>query len=185
MARSQGYGISGGYSPPLGTETFVFRDDGLIPNSPLPLIVRRGAVTPDAHDPAGTFERLFRANGWTDSWRDGIYDYHHYHSTAHEVLGLARGSAAVRFGGEDGETVPLTAGDVAVIPAGVGHALLEGSADLLVVGSYADGRQWDLLRDDPNQIAAARQRIAEVPLPGADPVDGASGPLMKLWPGER
>jgi uncharacterized protein YjlB len=148
----------------------------------LPLIVRQGAVTPDASDPASAFERTFAKNGWTNSWRNGIYDYQHYHSTAHEALGVAIGSATVQFGGENGETIGLTAGDVVVIPAGVAHARISQSADLLVVGAYADGRDWDLLRDtDSGAIAAARQRIAQVPLPEADQVDGGDGPLMKLW----
>ncbi len=181
MTRAKGYGATGGYNAPLGTDTFVFADDGLIPNSRLPLIVRRGAITPDKSDPAKAFERTFAANGWTGAWRDGIYDYCHYHSTAHEVLGIASGSATVRFGGADGETLGLTAGDVAVVPAGVGHALITESGDLLVVGAYAGGRDWDLVRDDPHAIAAARQRIAQVPLPSVDPVDGADGPVMKLW----
>jgi uncharacterized protein YjlB len=181
MARAQAYGVPGGYNAPLGTDTFLFEDDGLIPNSALPLIVRKGAITPDAGDPAKAFERSFARNGWTNSWRDGIFDYHHYHSTAHEVIGIAAGSATVRFGGEAGETVGLSAGDVVVIPAGVGHARINQSDDLLVVGAYADGRDRDIVRDDPGAIAAARRRVALVPLPGADPVDGATGPLMKLW----
>ena len=180
MTRAKGYGQIGRYNAPLGTDTFVFEDDGLIPNSRLPLIVRRGAVSPAADDPASAFEKVFSQNGWTNGWRaDDIFDYHHYHSTAHEVLGIAAGSANVRFGGEGGEAVGLTAGDVVVIPAGVGHAKLVGSSDLLVVGAYADGRDWDIMRDDPGALAAARQRIAQVPLPSAD--DGANGPLMKLW----
>ncbi len=118
----KGYVAPGGYTAPLGTVTFVFADDGLIPNNCLPLIVRRGAITQDKSDPAKAFEHTFAANGWTGAWRDGIYDYRHYHSTAHEVLGVASGSATVRFGGEGGEIVGLTAGDVVVIPAGVDHA---------------------------------------------------------------
>jgi uncharacterized protein YjlB len=97
------------------------------------------------------------------------------------VLGVAVGSATVRFGGEGGETVGLTAGDVVVIPAGVGHACIKASDDLLVVGAYAGGRDWDIVRDDPGAIAAAKKRIAAVPLPNADPVDGDTGPLIKLW----
>jgi long-chain acyl-CoA synthetase len=46
-----------------------------------------------------------RRNGWSGTWRNGIYAFHHYHSTSHEVLGIAAGSAAVRFGGEGGATV--------------------------------------------------------------------------------
>jgi uncharacterized protein YjlB len=181
MAQSKGYGQIHAYNAPLGTETFIFQDDGLIPNSALPLIVRRGAVPPSANDPAKAFETTFQKNGWTKSWRDGIYDYHHYHSTAHEVLGIASGSGTVRFGGEGGETVGVTTGDVVVIPAGVGHALINSSDDFLVVGAYAEGRDWDIVRDDPQAIAEARKRIAQVPLPAADPVDGPSGPLVKLW----
>ena len=29
-------------------------------------------------------EDLFEANGWGDTWRDGIYDYVHYYSRIHE-----------------------------------------------------------------------------------------------------
>src|SRR5215211_6777570 len=184
MARAAAYGRPGQYNAPLGTDTFIFQDDVLVPNNRLPRILRQGAITPDATDPASAFERTFAKNGWTNSWRDGIFDYHHYHSTAHEALGVAVGSATVRFGGENGETIGLTAGDVVVIPAGVGHARITQSDDLLVVGAYADGRDWDIVRGtDSAAIGPARQRIAAVPLPGADPVDGESGPLMKLWGG--
>jgi len=185
MTHAKGYGVAHAYNAPLGTETYVFQDDGLIPNNTLPLIVRRGAVPPSASDPAKAFEATFRKNGWTNSWRNGIFDYHHYHPDSHEVLGIAAGSATVRFGGENGETVAVTAGDVVVIPAGVGHALIGSGDTLLVVGAYPEGRDHGILRDDPHAIAGARKRIALVPLPDADPVDGADGPLMKLWPGAQ
>ena len=181
MAQAKGYGVAGAYNAPLKTDTYLFKDSGLIPNSALPLIVRQGAVTPGGSDPAKTFEETFRRNGWTNSWRNGIFDYHHYQSTAHEVLGIVSGSASVRFGGESGDVVALSAGDVVVVPAGVGHALIRGSDDLLVVGAYADGRDWDTIRDDPQAIAEARRRIAQVPLPASDPVDGPNGPLTRLW----
>lgn len=180
MARPTGPGADT-YASAQSTETYVFKDNGLIPNSPLPLIVRRRAVPPSPTDPAKSFEATFRENGWTNSWRNGIYDYHHYHPDAHEVLGIASGSASVRFGGEDGELVALSTGDVVVIPAGVGHALINGSDDLLVVGAYPGGSDYDTIRDDPAVIARSRQRIAQVPLPDTDPVDGADGALMKLW----
>jgi uncharacterized protein YjlB len=181
MPEARGYGQAHGDNVPLGTETFVFRDDGLIPNNTLPLIVRRGAIPPSAGDPARAFEATFRSNGWRGTWRDSIFDYHHYHSTSHEVLGVAAGSATVRFGGEGGETIGLAAGDVVVIPAGVGHARLKASDDLLVVGAYPNGMDYDLIRADPAAIEAARRRIAAVPVPASDPVDGPEGPLVKLW----
>lgn len=181
MANAPAYGQPGRYNAPLGTDVLMFADDGVIPNNRLPLVVRRSAVTPDADDPPKSFERVFAKNGWTNSWRDGVFDYHHYHSIAHEVLGIVAGSATLRFGGEAGETIGVSAGDVVVVPAGVGHACINASDDFLCVGAYDGGRDYDIIREDPSQIAAARQRIAAVPSPGADPVDGAGGPLMKLW----
>lgn len=181
MAEAKGYGDPRGYNVPLGTETYVFQSNGIVPNNTLPLIVRRGAVTPDESDPAKSFEATFARNGWTNSWRNGIFQYHHYHPNTHEVLGVYSGSASVRFGGEDGELVSVSAGDVIVIPAGVAHALINSSNDFAVVGAYPGGSDYDTLRDDPNALAASQARIAQVPLPNADPVDGADGPLIKLW----
>jgi uncharacterized protein YjlB len=102
------------------TNAFRFRDDGIVPNHPSwPLIVYRGAVRFAAKlDPAAVLEDLFEENGWGDSWRNGIYDYVHYHSGIHEVLGIARGTGTVQFGGKLGKTIALKAGDIAVLPAG-------------------------------------------------------------------
>jgi len=114
---------------------FHFSDDGLIPNHPRwPLIIYRGCLkVPDSYDPAAAFEDLFESNGWGESWRNGIYDYAHYHSRIHEVLGIARGTGKVRFGGRRGRTFQLKAGDVAILPAGTGHQSLSASKDFLVV----------------------------------------------------
>jgi uncharacterized protein YjlB len=103
-----------------------FHDDGLVPNHPRwPLVLYRGVVEPGGrHDPAAVIEDLFEANGWADTWRDGIYDYVHYHSRIHEVLGVARGKGRVRFGGKKGRIFTLKAGDVAIVPAGTGHQRL-------------------------------------------------------------
>src|ERR1043166_6744009 len=90
-------------------ETHYFADDGVVPNSKMPLVVYRGVLA--AGDRAAACERLFAANGWPDSWRNGIYPYHHYHSTAHEVLGIARGNARVRLGGANGQSDGLHAGE--------------------------------------------------------------------------
>lgn len=181
MAQAKGYGDPRGYNAPLGTETYVFKSNGIVPNSSLPLIVRRGAIPPSADDPTKTFKTTFAKNGWTNAWLGGIHDYHHYHPNTHEVLGIVSGSGQVRFGGEDGDLVAVTMGDVVVIPAGVAHALINGSDDFAVVGAYPGGADYDTVRDDPKALASSQQRIAQVSLPDADPVDGADGPLMKLW----
>ena len=137
--------------------------------------------TSAAGDPARAFEDLFHGHGWGNGWRNGIFPFHHYHSTAHEVLGIAAGSAEVRFGGEGGATVQAKAGDAVLIPAGVGHKRLSGSPDLLVIGAYPLGQRADLMREGAEDTAAIRRRIAAVPMPKADPVQGAEGPAVKAW----
>lgn len=163
----------------MSPETHTFEDDGSIPNSPLPVLVYAGALAPDAG--AGDYERLFADHGWLGAWRDGIYPFHHFHSTAHEVLGIAAGSAEVMLGGPQGQRFELRAGDVVVLPAGTGHCRLGSSPDLLVVGAYPGGMDWDLRRGDPAEHDEAVANVARVPLPGQDPVQGDGGPLIALW----
>jgi uncharacterized protein YjlB len=160
-----------------------FKDDGVIPNNPkLPFIVYRSPVSlADNFDPAAVFEELFARNGWRDSWRNGIYDYVHYHSRTHEVLGVARGHARVRFGGKRGKELRLKAGDVAILPAGTGHQRLAGSKDLLVVGAYPPSGSYDECRASTAEHDRAVTTIPKVALPRKDPVYGQEGPLTRLW----
>jgi uncharacterized protein YjlB len=159
-------------------ETFRFEDDGAIPNSSLPVLVYRGVA--EARD-AGRCETLFAGNGWLGAWRDGIFSFHHFHSTAHEVLGIVAGSASVVLGGPSvGRPFDVSAGDVLVLPAGTGH-FNAGSRGLLVVGAYPNGMRWDIRRGDPAEHDEVVANIRSVPLPDADPVRGADGPLVGLW----
>jgi uncharacterized protein YjlB len=162
-------------------------DDGLVPNNPKwPLVVYRSPVRlVDSLDPAAIFEELFARNGWADSWRNGIYDYVHYHPRTHEVLGIARGRARVQFGGREGRKIELKAGDVAVLPAGTGHQRLSGSRDLLVVGAYPPSGQYDEFGASKAEHDRAVAAIAEVKPPAADPVYGRNGPLNRLWRASR
>lgn len=155
---------------------YRFADDGRIPNHPLlPLLAYRGVLDAGIVDRAAAFEALFARHGWGGLWRNGIYDFHHYHSTAHEVLGIAAGRVRVCFGGEHGTALALAAGDAVLIPAGVGHRNLGASADLLVVGGYPAGQRADLRRGVPADRPAALANIAAVPLPPRDPVTGRHG----------
>src|SRR5258706_9183377 len=115
-----------------------FKDDGETPNnSRLAMILYRSPVRmPDRFDPAAVFEELFASNGWEDSWRDGMYDFLHFHTHTHEVLGIARGSVRAEFGGAGGETLDLKAGDVVILPAGTGHRRRKASKKPLVLGAY-------------------------------------------------
>lgn len=161
--------------------TFVFEDDGLIPNNPMPLLVYKGAVDLASGHPEKTIEGVFGANGWGAMWRNGVYDFPHYHATVHEVLGIARGHAKVRFGGEKGEVLEIAAGDVAILPAGTGHQCTSSSDDFSVVGAYPPGPAMDLVRPSKEAHAKALRTIPQVAMPKTDPVLGADGPLLKLW----
>ncbi len=164
---------------------FLFKDDGAVPNNPaLPALVYKSALDLAAErDPEAAIEHLFAGNGWGyGQWRDGIYPFTHYHSMIHEALGIARGTATVQLGGERGETLEVSAGDVVVLPAGTGHKRLSGSAGLLVIGAYPPQGTYNLCRgDNPADRERALKTIADVPDPASDPVHGESGPLVKLW----
>ncbi|WP_246683297.1 cupin domain-containing protein [Mesorhizobium sp. B2-1-3A] len=167
---------------PRKANTMRFADDGLIPNHPAwPLLIYRTPVAlSKSLDPAAVMEAVFETNGWGDSWRNGIYPYVHYHSRIHEVLGVARGKASVRFGGEKGRTILLKAGDVAVLPAGTGHQCQAASDDFLVVGAYPPFGTYDECTK-PKQHEAALHSIAALPPAETDPVFGTKGPLIELW----
>lgn len=164
----------------MDTETFLFRNDGETPNNPtLPALIYRKAVTsPDA---ASYFETAFKNNGWSGTWRNGIFDYHHFHSNAHEVLGIASGQARVQLGGKHGLTFDVEEGDMVVLPAGTGHINLGSSGDFVVVGAYPEGQEgYDICRSLLKDTGIEK-RIVGVALPTSDPLLGADGPLTRLW----
>jgi uncharacterized protein YjlB len=170
--------------PDIDVKTFLFEDDGSIPNHPtLPLLLYPNAIDLGSDDPAATVEEIFRRNGWGDGWRNGIYSFPHYHSNAHEVLGVYRGSARVRLGGANGVEHEVKAGDVIVIPAGVGHENLGESRDFAVVGAYPSEQSPDLCRGEPDERSWVDDAISRVVLPTSDPVAGPDGPLLELWGG--
>jgi uncharacterized protein YjlB len=157
-------------------------DDGTYPNNArLPLLAYQGALALPEGDPATTIEALIRANGWGGSWRNGVYGYHHYHSTAHEVLGVYGGTARIQLGGESGVVVPVARGDVLIVPAGVAHKNLGSSRDFRVVGAYPHGQRPDMNAGRAGERPQTDTNIARVPLPALDPIYGAQGPLTEHW----
>jgi len=173
----------GGDRKEMPTEplTFLFKDDGSVPNNPLPMLVYKSALNLGA-DPEGEIEGLFNRDGWDHGqWRNGIFPFVHYHSMIHEALGVARGYARVRFGGDSGEELALAPGDVAVLPAGTGHQRLSDERGLVVIGAYPPQGTYDLCRGGNAEHDEALATIPLVPVPLSDPVHGKNGPLPKLW----
>src|SRR3954451_16067041 len=168
---------------PPAPETFMFADDGSVPNNErLPFVLYRHVIDfIGATDPEPVIEKIFRANGWGDTWRNGIFPYVHYHSQIHEGMGIARGRAKVRFGGDKGQEFDIKQGDVVLLPAGTGHQCLWASPDLMVIGTYPPTGRYDLCRGSKAEHTKALASIPKVPLPESDPVYGDKGPVLELW----
>ena len=168
-------------------ETFYIRDDKkYFPNNDhLPVIVYRNVFDPKGLKPS-QWEDRFRTNGFGRSWRDGIFAFHHYHSTAHEVLGCYSGRARVRLGGDNEQIlkdIELVSGDAVLIPAGVAHKNLGDDNQFGVVGAYDfDGDTYDMnYGKDANERRQAEENIKRVKTPARDPVLGEADGLVCRW----
>lgn len=168
-------------SGPAQIELHRFDEPSLPGERRLPLVIYRGALTLAGDDPGEACEALFARNGWGGAWQNGVYPYHHFHATTHEVLGIVRGAAEVRFGGEGGALIELRASDVVVIPAGLSHKNEGASPDLLVVGAYPGEREPDIRKGMPAEHRQVGDSLRRVPAPEADPVFGRGGPLLRHW----
>jgi uncharacterized protein YjlB len=155
---------------------------GAIPNHPRwPLLVYPGAVAIAGADPAVAFEELFDRNRWPAAWRNGVFPFHHFHSNAHEALGVYSGEVTVQFGGDDGLVVTARPGDVIVLPAGTGHKKLSSRGVLGIVGAYPTAQHPDMCTLLLSSLQRSAAAVARVPLPDCDPVYGAGGPLFTHW----
>jgi len=159
-------------------ETWTAPPGDRIPNHPrFPVLLYRGVDAAAAG--ADAARACFAANDWGGSWVDGVFDFHHFHSTSHEVLAVVGGRATLELGGPQGRAFDVAAGDVVVLPAGTGHRRARADGGFTVVGAYPAGQEdYDLRRgDDPVEVEAARERIAALGAPPSDPVggDGVAG----------
>jgi uncharacterized protein YjlB len=154
-------------------------DDGRFPNNAmLSLLIYQNALQ---STDGKTVEEIFESNGWVNAWQDGIFDFDHYHSVTHEVLGVIHGSARIQFGGPSGIAQSVEPGDVIIIPAGVAHRFIEGDKDFTVVGAYPEGQEYDIKYGKEEERPAADENIKAVPKPESDPIYGLDGPLSKNW----
>lgn len=162
---------------------FLSPDRNFANNELLPLLIYKNALTLEQTEEqnAVSIEKLFRKNDWRPSWRDGIYDFDHYHSTAHETLGVYSGHAKVQFGGPNGVIIEIAKTDIIIIPAGVAHRCLHSSEDFKCVGAYPTGQEYDMMYGEDGEKPESELNIAAVKFPTHDPVFGKQGPLEKWW----
>ena len=153
------------------------------PNSRLPVLIYEGALQlpRQKNKAAGMAQRIFLRNGWSNSWRNGIYDFHHYHSNTHECMAIASGNAVVVLGGPRGIKRKLKAGDVLILPAGTGHRCISCSEDFVCVGAYPQGIDYDINYGTAAELKQAAKKIKAVSLPRKDPVFGKEGFLKGYW----
>jgi uncharacterized protein YjlB len=150
-----------------------FKKGADVPNSTLPVLLFRSVLPMNSAGKIQRCHREFQQNGWVGIWTDTIYDYTHFHSNAHEALGIAKGTVTLLLGGEAGRRFRLKAGDMLILPAGTGHQRLGSDEGLKVVGAYPRGQaHFNMKRRG--------RAVPEVPLPQTDPFYGEDGPLVHL-----
>jgi uncharacterized protein YjlB len=168
------------YAP--NVEAFILTDDGVFPNNrKLPLLIYKKALNTGIPDLVSHVQAICADHHWGGSWIDSVYDFHHYHSTAHEVLAICGGQGRILFGGEHGIELAISAGDAIVIPAGVAHKNLGSERNFVVVGAYPHGHQYDMCYGKRGERPAADRNIVSLPIPDSDPLYGSDGPLTEHW----
>ncbi|HEY9001555.1 MAG TPA: hypothetical protein VIM89_09385 [Mucilaginibacter sp.] len=157
------------------------KGNDIFPGNKLPVVLYKGILSIPVLFPGIHVKNIFERNNWTNSWDSGIFTYHHYHSTTHEVLGIYSGSATIQLGGDEGPKLLLEKGDVLVIPAGVAHKNLDEEDAVGVIGAYPNGRDYDMNYGKPGERPQTDENIAALPIPDTDPLEGATGDLPKIW----
>lgn len=156
---------------------------GLIPNTSIqqnPLLIYHAAFPPSA-TPLAIEKHLSKIDAVVPQWRYTMFPTTHYHSTSHEVLCISNGSARLCFGGEDNEErveIVVSKGDAMIVPAGVGHRLLEDlQGGFEMVGSYPPGKSWDMCYGRTGEEDKT-QNIAKLEWFATDPIYGSEGPAV-------
>lgn len=163
-------------------KTLQLKENGNFPNNPdLPVLLYKNVFVFDGGDLASTIEKVLASNNWGGSWRNGIYNFQHYHSTAHEALGVYAGWAEVQLGGPESDIVRIEKGDLVVLPVGTTHKRINSGDGFAVVGAYPDGQSWDMNYGKAEEVQPAKENISKVQLPKNDPVFGKSGKMFENW----
>ena len=160
---------------------FYLKDNGIFPNSPLPVLHYQNILDLPLLFPAKSVETLFQSNNWSNFQKSGIFKYHHYHSTTHEVMAVLKGETTLMLGGDHGIRLDIKKGDVLIIPAGVAHKNLGDQNQVRCILAYPNGTGYDMKYGEPGERPKAEDSIKHVPVPTYDPVFGAEGALFNFW----
>jgi uncharacterized protein YjlB len=160
---------------------YLISDNGIFPNSHLPVILYKSVFELPLLNPGRFIITALKNNLWENSWKNGVYNYNHYHSTAHEVLAVYKGKTKLLLGGENGLVVEIETGDVLVIPAGVAHKNITPENKFKCVGAYPKGQDYDMNYGKAGERPGTDENINKLRLPLMDPVFGVNGPIMDLW----
>jgi uncharacterized protein YjlB len=157
-----------------------------IPNTSIqskPLMIYHGAFNATSAELEAHLEEVAEV---IPQWVYTMYSQTHFHSTTHEVLGVVSGSARLCFGGEDNPErfePSVQRGDLIIVPAGVGHRLLEdlhgNQEEFQMVGAYPPGKQWDMCYGKSKE-KAKMQSINNVAWFQRDPLYGVDGPALHV-----
>ncbi|MDF2449036.1 MAG: cupin protein [Bacteroidota bacterium] len=168
-------------SLPYSIKTYRLKGDATIPNNSLPVIHYKRIIDLPFFFPASYLVSLFKKNNWKNSWKSGIYEYEHYHSNTHEVMGFYKGKTTLRIGGKKGVKIKVEKGDVLILPAGVAHQNMKKENAVKCVGAYPNGKKYDMKYGEKKERATALKNIKKVKLPKKDPVFGKAEGILKLW----
>ncbi len=162
-------------------ELLFIKDDGVFPGNRLPVLHYKKAIPIPLFFAAEKVEHLFRQHNWTNTRRQGICTYDHYHSTTHEAIAAIKGRTVIMFGGEKGWHITLCKGDIVIIPAGVAHKNLGNEKDIICVGGYPGGKDPDMNYGDPAERPRTDKNIRSLSIPGTGPLYGVNDPIIKVW----
>jgi len=160
---------------------YFLNDNRIFPNNILPVLYYPNALQLPPLFSARHVKNIFQKNGWTNTWRNGIYTYHHYHSVTHEAMAIIRGKTRIQLGGDEGIELTIQKGDVLVIPAGVAHKNLGNEKDAIAIGGYPGGKDYDMNYGKPEERPAADSNIKKLPVPSTDPLLGKANGVPKIW----
>ena len=162
-------------------EHYFVKDDGTFPNSELPVLFYKHVLRVPRFFAGAFVKRLFKRHNWYNAWQYGIFEYHHYHSITHEVLGVVKGETRLQLGGSKGVILHIEKGDVVIIPAGVAHKNLGKQDQVTCIGAYPNGADYDINYGKAGERPQTDRNISKVPRPAQDPVFGKKGGLLKYW----